>query len=110
MPCMPRVFALLCLLCCAGTMPLRAQCPPKPAWQARLQKISAALQETSTLTTEDQHSLDEAWDEISQRLLDIVQSGAIVLHSARHSAMTEFRACAYDFEIGIVKRINIVKA
>lgn len=37
---MLRVLALLYLLCCAGPMPLWAQCPPKSAWQARLQKIS----------------------------------------------------------------------
>lgn len=36
---MLRSLTLLCLLCCTGAMPLKAQCPPKPAWQARLQKI-----------------------------------------------------------------------
>jgi CHAT domain-containing protein/tetratricopeptide (TPR) repeat protein len=36
---MLRSLALLCLLCWTGAMPLRAQCPSKPAFQARLQKI-----------------------------------------------------------------------
>lgn len=76
----------------------------------RLQKIAAALQDTARLSEEDQRSLDEAWDEVSQRLLDIVQMGAVVLPSDLYSAMTAFRACADAYEIAVVKKINIGKA
>jgi hypothetical protein len=76
----------------------------------RLQKIAAALQDTSKLSAEDQHSLDEVWDEVSQRLLDIVQMGGVVLPSDLYSAMTAFRACADDYEIAVVKGVNVEKA
>ena len=75
----------------------------------RLQKLAAALQETG-LTEEDQRALDEAWDEVSQRLLDIVQMGGVVLPSDVYSAMTAFRACSEEFEVAVVKRINVGKA
>lgn len=76
----------------------------------RLQKIAAALQESSKLSKEDQHSLDEHWDEVSQRLLDIVQVGAVVLPSDLYSTMTAFRACSEAFEIAVVKGVNVGKA
>lgn len=76
----------------------------------RLQKIAAALHEAGALSEEDQKALDEAWDEVSQRLLDSVQTGGVVLPSDVYSAMTAFRACAEEFEIAIVKRINVGKA
>lgn len=76
----------------------------------RLQKIAAALQETSQLSVDDQRALDEAWDEVSQRLLDIVQVGAVVLPSGLYSAMTAFSACANDYEVAVVKRLNVGKA
>jgi len=76
----------------------------------RLQKIAAALQDNPNLSEEDQRSLDEAWDDVSQRLLDITQMGAVVLPSDLYSAMTAFRACADDYEIAVVKKINVGKA
>ncbi|QRP63122.1 hypothetical protein I6J77_13490 [Rhodanobacter sp. FDAARGOS 1247] len=76
----------------------------------RLQKIAAALQEGSKLSKEDQHSLDEHWDEVSQRLLDIVQMGGVVLPSDLYSTMTAFRACAEAYEVAIVKGVNVGKA
>lgn len=76
----------------------------------RLQKIAAALHEAGALPQEDQKVLDEAWDEVSQRLLDSVQVGGVVLPSDVYSAMTAFRACAEEFEIAVVRRTNVGKA
>lgn len=76
----------------------------------RLQKIAATLHEAGALPKENQSALDEAWDEVSQRLLDIVQMGSVVLPSDVYSAMTAFRACAEEFEIAVVKHTNVGKA
>ena len=102
----------------AQRSPLRAQLHTKQIevlvdfsiGATRLQKIAAALQDSGKLSPEDQGSLDEAWDEVSHRLLDIVQMGGIVLPSDLYSAMTAFRACVDDFEVAVVKHSNIGKA
>jgi len=76
----------------------------------RLQKIAAVLQNTSDLSEEDQRAVDEAWDNTSNRILDIVQMGGVVLPSDLYSAMTAFRACADAYEEAIVKKVNVGKA
>lgn len=73
----------------------------------RLQMIAAALHEAGALQEEDQKALDEAWDEVSQRLLDSVKMGGVVLPSDIYSAMTAFHACAEEFEIAAVKRTSV---
>ena len=76
----------------------------------RLQKVAAALQETTGKNPDETQGLDELWDSINYEILDIVQRGAVVLPSELYSAMTAFRVCAEDFEIAIVKSTNIGKA
>lgn len=76
----------------------------------RLMKIAAMLQDTSRLSKEDQHSLDEAWDNVSGQLLDVVQMGSVVLPADLYSALTAFRACSEAYEVTVVKKVNIGKA
>lgn len=76
----------------------------------RLLKIAAMLQDTSKLSKDDQHSLDESWDTVSGRLLDITQIGGVVLPSDLYSGLTAFRACAEAYEIAVVEKVNISKA
>ena len=76
----------------------------------RLQKIAEALREGANLSKEDQHTLDQAWDEVTSYLLDVVQKAGIVLPSDLYSTMTAYRACCDAFEEAVVKGVNVGKA
>lgn len=76
----------------------------------RLQQLANALRDSADLSADDLHALDEAWDEVSSHLLEIVQRAGILLPTDLYSAMTAYRACCHEFEEAIVKKVNVGKA
>jgi ADP-ribosylglycohydrolase len=76
----------------------------------RLQKVAEVLREGASLSKEDQHAMDQMWDDIATHLLDVVQTGGVVLPSDLYTSMTAYRACCDSFEEAVVKGINVGKA
>jgi len=76
----------------------------------RLQKIAGALRDGSKLAAEERLALDQAWNDVSFDVLDVVQRAGVLLPADLYSTMTAYRACCEAFEKAVLEGINVGKA
>lgn len=73
-------------------------------------KVAALLVEGSRLDGDQLSAVGAEWDEVQEKLLEVVQRSSVILPSPVYSAFTQFRLASELFGDSFVKGENVTKS